>query len=48
MAQVAAPSAGILKGTADDVIKYVQKNPRQAAAMDLAFGAGYETLRQAV
>jgi hypothetical protein len=48
MAQVATPSAGILKGAADDIIKYVQQSPRQAAAMDLAFGAGYETLRQAV
>ena len=48
MVQVATPSAGILKGTADDIIKYVQQSPRQAAAMDLAFGAGYETLRQAV
>jgi hypothetical protein len=48
MAQVATPSAGILKNTADDIIKYVQKSPRQAAAMDIAFSAGYETLRQAV
>jgi hypothetical protein len=48
MVKVATPSAGILKGAADDAIKYVQKNPRQAAALDLAFGAGYETLRQAV
>lgn len=48
MAKVATPSAGILKGAADDMIKFVQKNPRQAAAMDIAFGAGYESLRQAV
>jgi hypothetical protein len=48
MAKVATPSAGVLKGAADDLIKYVQKNPRQAAAMDIAFSAGYETLRQAV
>lgn len=48
MVQVATPSAGIIKGAADDIIKYVQKSPREAAAMDLAFGAGYETLRQAV
>lgn len=48
MATVATPSAGILKGAADEAIKFVQKNPRQAAALDLAFGAGYETLRQAV
>jgi hypothetical protein len=48
MAKVATPSAGILKGAANDAIKYVQNSPRQAAALDLAFGAGYETLRQAV
>lgn len=39
---------GILKGIADDAIKFVQKNPKSAAALDIAFGAGYEGLRQAV
>ncbi len=39
---------GVLKGIADDAIKFVQKNPRSAAALDIAFGAGYEGLRQAV
>lgn len=39
---------GVLKGIADDAIKFVQKNPRSAAAIDIAFGAGYEGLRQAV
>jgi hypothetical protein len=48
MVQAATPSAGILKGTADDIIKYVQKNPGTAAAIDIAFSAGYEGLRQAV
>lgn len=48
MVQAATPSAGVLKGVADDIIKFVQKNPRQAAALDVAFGAGYEGLRQAV
>lgn len=39
---------GVLKGIADDAIKFVQKNPKAAAALDIAFGAGYEGLRQAV
>jgi len=44
----AAPAKGILKGIADDAIKFAQKNPRAAVALDVAFGAGYEGLRQAV
>ena len=44
----AAPVKGILKGIADDAIKFAQKNPRAAVALDVAFGAGYEGLRQAV
>jgi hypothetical protein len=46
----AAPAAtkGVLKGIADDAIKFVQKNPRAAAATDIVFSAGYEGLRQAV
>lgn len=39
---------GVLRGVADDAIKFVQKSPRAAAAIDIAFGAGYEGLRQAV
>ena len=39
---------GVLKGVADDAIKFVQRNPKAAAAIDIAFGAGYEGLRQAV
>jgi hypothetical protein len=39
---------GVLKGIADDAIKFVQKSPKAAAALDIAFGAGYEGLRQAV
>jgi hypothetical protein len=39
---------GVLRGIADDAIKFVQKSPRAAAAVDVAFGAGYEGLRQAV
>jgi hypothetical protein len=38
----------IIKGIANDAIKFVQQSPRLAAAMDIAFGAGFETLRQAV
>jgi hypothetical protein len=41
-------STSVLRGIADDAIKFVQKNPRTAAAVDIAFGAGYEGLRQAV
>ena len=44
----AAPVKGILKGIADDAIRFAQKNPRAAVALDVAFGAGYEGLRQAV
>ena len=39
---------GVLKGIADDAIKFVQQSPKAAAALDIAFGAGYEGLRQAV
>jgi len=39
---------GLLKGIANDAINFVQKNPRLAAATDIAFGAGYEGFRQAV
>ena len=43
-----APPTTLIKGIADDMIKFVQKSPRQAAAMDVAFGAGWEAMRQAV
>jgi hypothetical protein len=39
---------GVLKGIANDTIEFVQKNPRLAAATDIAFGAAYEGFRQAV
>ena len=39
---------GVIRGIADDAINFVQKSPRAAAAIDIAFGAGYEGLRQAV
>ena len=38
----------IIKGIANDAIKFVQQSPRLAAAMDIAFGAGFEVLRQTV
>jgi hypothetical protein len=44
----AKATTGVLRRIADDTIQFVQKNPRAAVAMDVAFGAGYETLRQAV
>jgi hypothetical protein len=44
----AKATTGVLRRIADDTIRFVQKNPRAAVAMDVAFGAGYETLRQAV
>lgn len=48
MVKAAEPGAGILKNIANEAISYVQKRPGQAAALDIAFGAGYEGLRQAV
>ena len=48
LVSAAAPATGILRGIADDAIKYVQQSPRTAAALDIAFGAGYEGLRQTV
>jgi hypothetical protein len=48
MVTAAQPGAGLLRAIADDTIKFIQKSPAQAAAMDVAFGAGWEGLRQAV
>lgn len=48
MVSVADTSAGVIKGIANDAIKFAQQNPRLAAATDIAFSAGYEGLRQAV
>ncbi len=44
----AAPATSLFKGIADDTIRLIQQSPRAAAALDVAFGAGWETLRQAV
>lgn len=48
MVAAAETSAGVLKGIANDAIKFAQQSPRLAAGLDIAFGAGFETLRQAV
>lgn len=48
MVKAAEPGAGVLKSIANQAISYAQKSPAQAAALDIAFGAGYEGLRQAV
>jgi len=48
MAKVAEPGAGVIKSIANSAIQYAQKSPMAAAATDIAFGAGYEGLRQAV
>lgn len=48
MVSAAAPATTLFKGIADDTIKFVQQSPKTAAALDVAFGAGWETLRQAV
>jgi hypothetical protein len=48
MVKAAEPGAGMLKSIANSAIQYAQKSPMAAAATDIAFGAGYEGLRQAV
>ena len=48
MVMAAQPSAGIIKGIANDAIQMAQQAPAKMAALDLAFGAGYEGLKQAV
>jgi hypothetical protein len=48
LVKAAEPSAGLLKSIANSAVQYAQKSPMAAAATDIAFGAGYEGLRQAV
>lgn len=48
MVMAAQPSAGIIRGIANDAIEFVQKSPMKAAALDIAFGTGYEGLKQAI
>ena len=46
-----APEAGvkgIFKGLAKDTLDYIAANPTKAIATDLAFGAAYEVMKQAV
>ena len=38
----------VLKAITNDTLDFIKKNPKQAFAMDAAFGAAHETLRQAV
>jgi len=38
----------VIKNIAEDAIDYYRRDPRKATMLDLAFGAGYETVRQAV
>ena len=48
LVKAAEPTAGLLKSIANSAVQYAQKSPMSAAATDIAFGAGYEGLRQAV
>ena len=48
MVMAAQPTAGVIRGIANDAIEMAQKSPLKTAALDVAFGAGYEGLRQAV
>jgi len=48
MVMAAQPSAGVIKTIANDAIEMAQKAPMKTAALDVAFGAGYEGLKQAV
>lgn len=48
LVKAAEPTAGLLKSIANSAVQYAQKSPMAAAATDIAFGAGYEGLRQAV
>ena len=43
-----SPSVGVFKSIANDTLNFVKQNPKQAFAMDAAFGAAHETLKQAV
>jgi hypothetical protein len=45
---VSTSKTGVLRGAANEVLNFVRKSPGQAAAIDIAFGAGYEGMRQAV
>ena len=46
--KVAYNAGTILKGVADDVVQFAQRNPRAAFFTDVAFNGAYEALRQGV
>jgi len=48
MVTAAQPAAGVLKGIANDAIKFVQRSPGVAAATDIAFNSAYEGFRQSI
>ena len=45
---VSTSKTGVLRGVANETLNFTRKNPGKAVAVDLAFGAAYEGLRQAV
>ena len=47
-AGIAAPATTLLGGIAKDAVTFVQKNPRLAPFLDVAFGSANETIRQVV
>jgi len=46
--QATSGSAGVMQGIANDTLRFIQQSPRKAAALDIAFGAGYEGLKQVI
>jgi len=46
--QATPGSAGVMQGIANDTLRFIQQSPRKAAALDIAFGAGYEGLKQVI
>ncbi len=47
-AGIATPATTLLGGIAEDAVTFVQKNPRLAPFLDVAFGSANETIRQIV
>lgn len=45
---VSTSKTGVLRGAANEILNFTRQSPGRAAAVDLAFGAAYEGLRQAV
>jgi hypothetical protein len=45
---VSTSKTGVLRGAANEILNFTRQSPGKAAAVDLAFGAAYEGLRQAV